>query len=163
MKTVTTVVASLLGLMFVVFGLNYWLQFAPVPPPPEGSPAAAFIGAMYGSGYLAVVKAIEVLGGIALLVPRFRRLGIILIAAVVFNIATFHVAFFGWGSLLDLKVLFAIVATLFLVRMHSLCSCLAGCGTCNPEGTGCCNSGSSCCSTGSAEKAESKGGCCGGN
>lgn len=158
MKTVTTVVASLLGLMFVVFGLNFWLQFAPVPPPPEGSPAAAFIGAMYGSGYLAVVKAIEVLGGVALLVPRFRRLGIILIAAVVFNIATFHVAFFGWGSLLDLKVLFAIVATLFLVRMHSLCSCLAGCGTCNPEGTGCCNSGSC-----SSEKSESKGGCCGGN
>lgn len=158
MKTVTTVVASLLGLMFVVFGLNFWLQFAPVPPPPEGSPAAAFIGAMYGSGYLAVVKAIEVLGGVALLVPRFRRLGIILIAAVVFNIATFHVAFFGWGSLLDLKVLFAIVATLFLVRMHSLCSCLAGCGTCNPEGTGCCNSGSC-----SSEKPESKGGCCGGN
>ena len=163
MKTVTTIVASLLGLIFVVFGLNFWLQFLPVPPPPEGSPAAAFIGAMYGSGYLAVVKAIEVLGGIALLVPRFRRLGIILIAAVVFNIATFQVAFFGWGSLVDPVVLFSIVATLFLVRMHSLCSCLAGCGTCNPEGTGCCNSGSSCCSSGAAEKTETKGGCCGGH
>lgn len=158
MKNATTIVASLLGLMFIVFGLNFWLQFAPVPPPPEGSPAAAFLGAMFTSGYLATIKAIEVLGGIALLIPRFRRLGIILIAAVVFNIATFHVAFFGWGSLLDAKVLFSIVATLFLVRMHSLCSCLAGCGTCNPEGTGCCNSGS--CST---EKSESKGGCCGGN
>lgn len=163
MKTVTTIVASLLGLIFVVFGLNFWLQFLPVPPPPEGSPAAAFIGAMYGSGYLAVVKAIEVLGGIALLVPRFRRLGIILIAAVVFNIVTFHVAFFGWGSLVDPVVLFSLVATLFLVRMHSLCSCLAGCGTCNPEGTGCRDSGSSCCSTGAAEKTETKGGCCGGH
>jgi uncharacterized membrane protein YphA (DoxX/SURF4 family) len=166
MKTVTTIVASLLGLIFVVFGLNFWLNFIPVPPPPEGTPAAAFIGALYGSGYLAVVKAIEVLGGVALLVPRFRRLGIILIAAVVFNIATFHVAFFGWGSLVDPVVLFSIVATLFLVRMHSLCSCLAGCGTCNPEGTGCCNSGSSCCSTEgscSSEKTESKGGCCGGH
>ena len=163
MKTASKIVAILLGLVFVVFGLNFWLQFIPVPPPPEGSPAAAFIGAMYGSGYLAVVKAIEVLGGVALLVPRFRRLGIILIAAVVFNIATFHVAFFGWGSLVDPVVLFSIVATLFLVRMHSLCSCLAGCGTCNPEGTGCCNSGSSCCSTGSVEKTETKGGCCGGH
>ena len=163
MKTASKIVAILLGLVFVVFGLNFWLKFLPVPPPPEGTPAAAFIGAMYGSGYLAVVKAIEVLGGIALLVPRFRRLGIILIAAVVFNIATFHVAFFGWGSLVDPVVLFSIVATLFLVRMHSLCSCLAGCGTCNPEGTGCCNSGSSCCSTGSVEKTETKGGCCGGH
>lgn len=163
MKTVTTIVASLLGLIFVVFGLNFWLQFIPVPQPPPESLAGLFMKATYESGYLAVVKAIEVLGGIALLVPRFRRLGIILIAAVVFNIATFHVAFFGWGSLLDPVVLFSIVATLFLVRMHSLCSCLAGCGTCNPEGTGCCNSGSSCCSSGAAEKTETKGGCCGGH
>jgi uncharacterized membrane protein YphA (DoxX/SURF4 family) len=159
MKTATTIVASLLGLMFIVFGLNFWLKFAPVPPPPEGTPAAAFLGAMFTSGYLATVKVIEVLGGVALLIPRFRRLGIILIAAGVFNIATFHVAFFGWGSLVDVKVLFAIAATLFLVRMHALCSCLCGCGTCNCEGTGCCNSGS----CGSSDKAESKGGCCGGN
>jgi len=159
MKTATTIVASLLGLMFIVFGLNFWLKFAPVPMPPVGTPAYNFHVAMAGSGYFAAVKALEVLGGVALLIPRFRRLGIILIAAVVFNIATFHVAFFGWGSLVDVKVLFAIVATLFLVRMHALCSCLCGCGTCNCEGTGCCNSGS----CGSSDKAESKGGCCGGN
>lgn len=161
MKTVTTVVASLLGLMFVVFGLNHWFGYIKIQPNPfpEGSTAPDFWKAMGTSGYIAVVKAVEVIGGIALLIPRFRRLGIILVAAIVFNIATYHVVFYqSWTSLLDPVVLFSIVATLFLVRMHSLCSCLAGCGTCNPEGTGCCGGGS--CST---EKSESKGGCCGGN
>lgn len=161
MKTATTVVASLLGLMFIVFGLNHWFQYIQIKPDPfpEGSTAPDFWKAMGTSGYISVVKAVEIIGGIALLIPRFRRLGIILVAAIVFNIATYHVVFYqSWGSLLDPIVLFSIVATLFLVRMHSLCSCLAGCGTCNPEGTGCCNSGSC-----SSEKSESKGGCCGGN
>jgi len=166
MKIASTIVASLLGLIFIVFGLNFWLQFLPVPQPPAGTPAAAFLGAMFSTGFLAVVKAIEVLGGIALLIPRTRRLGMILIAAVVFNIATFHITFFGWASLLDPVITFAIVATLFLVRSHSLCSCLMGCGTCNREGTGCCNCGPSCCTPSSNDNAcsvpqppDKKGGC----
>jgi len=154
MKTATKIVASLLGLMFVVFGLNFWLQFLPTPPPPEGSPAAAFIGSMYGSGYLATVKVIEVLGGLALLCACTRRLGIVLIGAVTFNIALFHVTFFGWGSLLDPVVLFAILGTLFLNYTHSLLCCLTGRTCCNREGSGCC--GTSCCST---EKSESSS-CC---
>ena len=159
MKTASKIVAILLGLMFVVFGLNFWLKFIPVPPPAEGTPSAAFIGAMYGSGYLAVVKAIEVLGGLALIGCRTRRLGIVLIGAVTFNIATFHVAFFGWASLLDPVVLFAIIGTLFLVFTHRLCCCLSGCGCCSKDGSGSCCSGScstSCCS---AEKSESSS-CC---
>lgn len=170
MKIASTVVASLLGLIFIVFGLNFWLQFLPVPQPPAGSPAAAFLGAMFTTGFLAVVKAIEVLGGIALLIPRFRRLGIILIAAVVFNIATFQVTFFGWANLLDPVLIFAIVALFFLVRMHGLCSCLMGCGTCNPEGTGCnncgpgCKCGPACCATNDnacsiPQPTDKKGGC----
>ena len=166
MKNATKIVATLLGLMFVVFGLNFWFRFIPTPMPPEGSPAAAFLGAMFGSGYLATVKVVEVLGGLALLCPKTRRLGIILIGAVTFNIATFHVAFFGWGSLLDPVVIFAIAATLYLVRVHRLCCCLMGCGSCNPEGTGCCGTSccssdkgesSSCCSTESSDK--KSGGC----
>lgn len=165
MKTATKIVATLLGLMFIVFGLNFWFHLIPVPQPPEGSPAAAFLGAMFGSGYLATVKVIEVLGGLALLCSCTRRLGIILIGAVTFNIVTFHVAFFGWGSLLDPVVIFAVVGTLFLTRSHRLCCCLSGFGKCNPEGSGCCGSSccssekeaSSCCSTGSSDK--KSGGC----
>ncbi len=162
MKLASKIVASLLGLMFVVFGLNFWFHFIAVPSPAEGTPASAFIGSMYGSGYLAAVKVIEVLGGLALLVSCTRRLGIVLIGAVTFNIAAFHVAFFGWASLLDPVVAFAIVALLFLTKSHNLLCCLSGCGCCNKEGSGCgscCSkeSSSSCCSVESSDK--KSGGC----
>ena len=37
MKIATIIARSLLGLIFVVFGLNMFLHFIPMPPPPEGS------------------------------------------------------------------------------------------------------------------------------
>ena len=39
MKIATIIARSLLGLIFVVFGLNMFLHFIPTPPPAEG-PAA---------------------------------------------------------------------------------------------------------------------------
>ena len=160
MKTATKIVASLLGLMFVVFGLNFWFHFIATPMPPEGSPAAAFLGAMFGSGYLATVKVVEVVGGLALLCSCTRRLGIILIGAVTFNIVTFHVAFFGWGSLADPVVIFAIVGTLFLVYSHRLCCCLSGCGCCSKDGSGCCCSGCKCCDSGCCGDKSESSSCC---
>ena len=49
------IAGGLLGLMFVVFGLNYFLNFLPNPPMEEGSPAAMFIGAIYSTGFLGFV------------------------------------------------------------------------------------------------------------
>jgi putative oxidoreductase len=85
-----TIARLLLGLIFVVFGLNFWLKFAPIPPFPEGSQAAAFMGAMYVTGFLAVVKVLEVVGGLLLLTGRFTNLGLAILGPIVVNIALFH-------------------------------------------------------------------------
>lgn len=74
MKHIPTLARLLLGLIFVVFGLNMWLHFIPIPPPPEG-PAKDFMFAIYGTGFLTVVKVLEVLGGLLLLSGRFTNLG----------------------------------------------------------------------------------------
>ena len=37
MKIATIIARSLLGLIFVTFGLNMFLNFIPIPPPPEGA------------------------------------------------------------------------------------------------------------------------------
>ena len=150
MKTLSSIVATLLGLMFVVFGLNFFLQFIAIPSPAEGTPAAAFLGAMYGSGYLKFVKVLEILGGVLLLLPRLRNWGLVIIGAIVVNIASFHLFFFGGIS--DKYVIFAIAAVLFLayVGRRGFC-CLACCGSgcCAKEGDSCCSTstGSSCCSS----------------
>jgi hypothetical protein len=53
MEIAIFIVRILLGLLFVVFGLNGWFHFIPLPP--RQGRAAEFIGAMVGTGYFNVV------------------------------------------------------------------------------------------------------------
>ena len=89
MKYITTIARLLLGLIFTVFGANMWLHFIPIPPPPDGA-AKDFMFAIYGSGYLTVVKVLEVISGLLLLSGRFTNLALTLLGPVVVNIALYH-------------------------------------------------------------------------
>ena len=92
MKSKLTLIASiLLGLVFVVFGLNFFLNFLPVPAPPEGSPAAQFMGAMFVTGMLTVVKVLEIAGGILVAIPRTRNIELLVLGPIVVNILLFNI------------------------------------------------------------------------
>jgi uncharacterized membrane protein YphA (DoxX/SURF4 family) len=79
----------LLGLIFFVFGLNFFLHF--IPQPPLEGPAGAFAGAMFATGYLfIVVKVVEVVSGALLLSGRFVPLALAILAPIVINIFLFH-------------------------------------------------------------------------
>jgi uncharacterized membrane protein YphA (DoxX/SURF4 family) len=125
MKLTANIVAALLGLVFVVFGLNFFLHFIATPMPPEGSPAAAFIGAMYSTGYLKLVKILEVVGGVLLVLPRTRNLGLIVIGAIVFNIACIHQ--FMFGGIKDPVVIFSILSCAFLAYAACKGCCASSC------------------------------------
>ena len=90
MKLATIIARSLLGLMFIVFGLNIFFNFMPQPPPAEG-PARNFITALTVSHYFYVVGALEVAGGSLLFAGRFLSLGLTLLGPVIVNILCFHV------------------------------------------------------------------------
>ena len=64
MKIATIIARNLLGLIFVTFGLNMFLNFIPMPPPPEG-PAREFMTALFVSHYLYVVGAVQLAGGLS--------------------------------------------------------------------------------------------------
>jgi uncharacterized membrane protein YphA (DoxX/SURF4 family) len=160
MKIITNIVAALLGLFFVYAGLNFFFQWQVPPSPPAGSPAANFIGAMYGSGYLKFVKILEVIGGLLLLVPCLRNWGLVVTGAIAVNIACFHQFFFG--GIKDPAVIGMIAATVFLAwagRRGFCCLACCGSGRC---GCGCCGAGKTEGSCGSTQKSETSGGCCGG-
>jgi hypothetical protein len=74
--------------MFIVFGLNFWLKFIPMPPPPEG-PAGTFLGLLFMSGYLAAVKVVEVIGGLLVLSHRTAPIGLLFLGPVILNILFF--------------------------------------------------------------------------
>jgi hypothetical protein len=78
-----------LGLIFVVFSLNYFLHFLPQPEMTEAG--GRFIGALVGSGYVfPVIKVVELVGGILLLVGVLVPLALTLLAPVIVNIVLFH-------------------------------------------------------------------------
>ena len=80
----------LLGLPFVLFGLNYFVPFLPAPPPPPES-AMPFLGGLMASGYIMpLIKTIEIAAGLALLSNRFVPLALTLLAPIIVNIVAFH-------------------------------------------------------------------------
>src|SRR6202020_2238900 len=88
MRTPSVIARYLAGVIFLVFGLNGFLHFIPLPPP-EGV-AGQFMGALYISHYLWVIFAFQVVGGLLLLVNRYVPLAVALLAPVLVNILTFH-------------------------------------------------------------------------
>lgn len=90
-RIAATVARYLLGLMFVVFGANFFLHF--LPQPALSGPPADFGLALMKSGYvMQVVKTIEVVAGLLLLFNRFVPLALALLAPVVVGIVGFHLS-----------------------------------------------------------------------
>jgi putative oxidoreductase len=89
MKILTLIARLLLGLTFVVFGLNGFLNFLSMGPMPTGL-AGQFIGALFLSHYYWVVAALQVIGGALLLVNRFVPLALVLLGPVIVNILLYH-------------------------------------------------------------------------
>lgn len=81
----------LLGLAFVVFGLNKFLNFMPAPDLPPA--AGAFMGAMAETGYmLPLIALTEIIAGALILSNKLTALGLVLLAPVSVNIVLFHLA-----------------------------------------------------------------------
>jgi putative oxidoreductase len=96
MKVVAIIARILLGLMFVVFGLNPFLKFLPMPPL-EGV-WGQFLGALVVSHYVWLVGAVQVISGMLLLVGRYVPLAIALSGPVVLNIIAYHLTMQHGGS-----------------------------------------------------------------
>lgn len=90
MKIVVAIARILLGLIFVVFGLNGLHPFLPMPPPPPGL-SGQYLNVMIASHYFLFVAAIQVIGGALLLINRYVTLGLVMLGPVIFNILLFHV------------------------------------------------------------------------
>jgi len=88
MKIASLIARILLGLVFLVFGLNGFLHFIPMPPPT--GVAGHFFGAIFASHYWVVIFGVQTLGGLLLLANRFVPLALVLLGPVIVNIFFFH-------------------------------------------------------------------------
>ena len=81
----------LLGLIFLVFGLNGFFHFMPQPTMPKS--AIQFFGALAASGYmLPLIFSLQLLVGIFLLAGIFVPLALVLLMPITVNIIAFHLA-----------------------------------------------------------------------
>src|SRR6201984_291902 len=88
MKILNKVSRFLLGLIFLIFGLNGFLHFIPMPPPT--GVAGQFLGALYVSNYLVVIFLLQIVGAILLLLNRYVPLALTLLAPIIVNVLLVH-------------------------------------------------------------------------
>jgi putative oxidoreductase len=88
-KIVALIVKILMGLIFLVFGLNTFLQFLKGPMP-DGL-AGQFIQALVQSHYVWAVGAAQAIGGLLLLINRYVPLALTILGPVIVNILLFHI------------------------------------------------------------------------
>src|ERR1700744_217692 len=109
MRTASVVARYMAGLIFLVMGLNGFLNFISLPPP--GGIAGQFMGALYASHYLWVIFAFQIIAALLLLANRYVPLAVAVLAPVIVNILTFHalMAPSGLPLALFVAVLWAVI------------------------------------------------------
>jgi len=107
-----------MGLIFVVFGLNGFFNFIPVPPMEPG--ATNFIMALVGTGYMMPwIKVIEIACGVCFMAGCYVPLALIAIAPILLNIFAFHLFLDAPKNLLMPILLLAAWGTLvYLYRSY---------------------------------------------
>lgn len=83
------IIRIVLGVILLVFGLNHFFEFLPMPKPPE--PAMNFMGALTATGFMwYLVGIVQVVSGVFLIINRYAALGLILFAPVALVILLHH-------------------------------------------------------------------------
>ncbi len=116
MKILTLVARILLGLIFVVFGLNGFLNFLKGPMP--SGLALQFIGALIQSHYFWVVAALQIAGGALLLVNRYVPLGLVLLGPVIVNIILYHLFLYPHDIVLPIVVVILWLIVFYAHRQY---------------------------------------------
>ena len=84
-----TVLRIMLGAIFLVFGLDGFFHFLPLPEPE--AEAGAFMGALGASGYMfPMIKVTELSAAVLLILNRYMNLALVLLAPIVINILAMH-------------------------------------------------------------------------
>jgi putative oxidoreductase len=116
MKIASHIAAGLLGSLFILFSLLYFTGNMPKQPElPPGSPAALFMGAFGPTGYMSFVKVVELLGGILLLIPLTRNLGLLCLGPVIINILAYHIFLTDRSMLFSPPMILIVVLGSFLL------------------------------------------------
>lgn len=110
-KTWVIIARSLLGFLYLVFGLDYFLHFIPYQPLHTGKPGALVAG-LKGTGYIyPMMKTIQVLAGLSMLIDRYAPFSAVVVFPISLNVLLFHTILVPSGWLMGVTLM---VPNLFL-------------------------------------------------
>jgi putative oxidoreductase len=89
MKIAVLIARILLGLVFLVFGLNIYFNFLPMQAMPAD--ASTMAGLMFQHGWFTFFGILYIIAGVLLLVGRFVPLALVLLGPIIVNILLFHI------------------------------------------------------------------------
>ncbi len=90
MNKAKPVLRILLGVLFLIFSLNFFFHFLPMPSPTDPR-AQAFMGGLFGTGYFfQFLKVVELVCAIMLITNMYVALALIILAPIVINIFLYH-------------------------------------------------------------------------
>lgn len=90
MKYLPSILAGLLGFLFIAFSLMFFLKVPMNPPKPPPADVITFMSVFAPSGYLTFVKAFELIGGILVVIPKTRNWGLLVLGPIILNILAFN-------------------------------------------------------------------------
>ena len=106
MKTTVLISRLLLGFLYLVFGLDYFFRFIPYQPPLHEGAAGVFKAGLVAAGYFyPMQKAIQILGGISLLINRYPALAAVVLFPISLNVFLFHTILVPSGWLMGVFLL----------------------------------------------------------
>jgi hypothetical protein len=114
-KYLPPIAGVLLGLCFLAASIPVLFNLIAMPKLPEGTPAAHFMAAFVPTGYVKFVKMFEFTGGIVVMIPRLRNIGLLLLGPVIVNIIAFQVLIDDPRHLSNPMLDVIIVCALFLL------------------------------------------------
>ncbi|OOQ58721.1 hypothetical protein [Mucilaginibacter pedocola] len=90
MKIAVLISRIILGLLYLIFGLDYFLHFIPYQPAHTGV-TGAFVAGLKGVGYFyPMIKTIQILAGLSLLFNRYAPLAAVAVFPISLNVLLFH-------------------------------------------------------------------------
>jgi uncharacterized membrane protein YphA (DoxX/SURF4 family) len=102
-KHLPNIAGGILGALFVLASVMFLLNLGPKPQFPEGSPTSHFFAALGPTGYMKFVKILELIGGILVMIPRLRNIGLLVLGPIIVNIIAYHVLLDDPRQLLNLQ------------------------------------------------------------
>jgi putative oxidoreductase len=115
MKIIANIAGVVLGLLFLMASVMFFLKLGPQPNFPDGSPPAHYMAAFGPTGLMHFVKVFELLGGILVAIPVTRNFGLLVLGPIVLNILAFNIFIMKGEGMTNPMFILVIVLPLFLL------------------------------------------------